>query len=329
MIAYSVAAFIAGFILDAIIGDPHGMPHPVCFFGFLISRGEKRVRRLCKETPKGERAAGMILSLCVLAFAAAVPALILFIASQYFWLWFVLETWMCYQILAAKSLRIEAMKVYRALQGDISEARRAVSMIVGRDTEALSREGIIKAVVETVAENTSDGITAPMLYTAIGGPALGWMYKAANTLDSMIGYKNDRYINFGRFAAKLDDVLNFIPARLTALFMIAAAFLLGMDAKNAWRIFRRDRLCHASPNSAQTESVCAGALNIGLAGDAYYFGKLVKKPVIGDVIRSVCADDIIRANRLSAMTSVLFLAACSAAKSGVIFMLTGGVIWKL
>lgn len=217
------------------------------------------------------------------------------------------------------------MKVYRAIaRDDLTEARKAVSMIVGRDTESLSREGVIRAVVETVAENTSDGVVAPMFYTAIGGSALGWMYKAANTLDSMIGYKNEKYLHFGRFAARLDDALNFIPARISAVLMIAAAFLLGMDSKNAWRIFRRDRLCHASPNSAQTESACAGALNIRLAGAAYYFGKSVHKPTIGDDTRAVCGEDILRANRLSALTSVLGLAAFCAIKLGILCLVFGG-----
>lgn len=327
MMYASVAVIIAGFILDACLGDPHRLPHPVRLIGLMISKGEKLLRRRAR-TPRAERIAGAVLSIGVVAISTAIPAAILLFARQWFWLWAALEVWMCYQLLAAKSLRQEAVKVYRALEGDINDARRAVSMIVGRDTESLSREGVIKAVVETVAENTSDGIVAPLFYTAIGGPALGWMYKAANTLDSMIGYKSDKYLHFGRFAAKLDDALNFIPARISAVFMVAAAFLLGMDAKNAWRIFRRDRFCHASPNSAQTESVCAGALTVQLAGDAYYFGKLVTKPTIGDGQRSITSEDILRANRLSAATSVLSLAAFCAAKLAVLYLVFGGGVWE-
>ncbi len=327
MIVYSAAAIIAGFILDAFLGDPRRLPHPVQLIGLMICKGEKLLRRRTRA-PRAERVAGAVLSICVIAVSTIIPAAILLFARQWFWLWFGLEIWMCYQALAAKSLRQEAAGVYRALGGDIGDARRAVSMIVGRDTESLTREGIIKAVVETVAENTSDGIVAPLFYTAIGGPALGWMYKAVNTLDSMIGYKNDQYLHFGRFAAKLDDALNFIPARLSAVLMVAAAFLLRLDAKNAWRVFKRDRLNHASPNSAQTESVCAGALHVQLAGDAYYFGKPVSKPTIGDYQRSVNAEDILRANRLSAATSILGLAAFCAAKLLALYLVFGGGVWK-
>lgn len=196
------------------------------------------------------------------------------------------EAVMTWQILATKCLRVESMRVYDALRTDgVDAGRRAVSMIVGRDTSVLDAAGVTRAAVETIAENTSDGVIAPMLYTAIGGPVLGFVYKAVNTMDSMLGYKNDKYMYFGRFAARLDDVVNFIPARISAYLMIAAAFIGGrqLDGKNAYRIFKRDRFNHASPNSAQTESVCAGALRVQLAGDAVYFGKLVKKKYIGTV----------------------------------------------
>ena len=216
----------------------------------------------------------------------------------------VIETIMTYQILAIKSLKDESMKVYYALKTeDLQASRQAVSMIVGRDTMELTQEGVAKAAVETVAENTSDGIIAPMIYTAIGGPVLGYVYKSINTMDSMVGYKNDRYMNFGRAAAKLDDIVNYIPARVSAVIMIAAAGILSVfskkyDAKRAARIFKRDRYNHASPNSAQTEAVCAGALGLRLAGDASYFGKVVKKPYIGDEIRKIEKEDIVRANKL-------------------------------
>ena len=218
------------------------------------------------------------------------------------------EAVMTWQILATKCLRVESMRVYDALRTDgVDAGRRAVSMIVGRDTSVLDAAGVTRAAVETIAENTSDGVIAPMLYTAIGGPVLGFVYKAVNTMDSMLGYKNDKYMYFGRFAARLDDVVNFIPARISAYLMIAAAFIGGrlFDGKNAYRIFKRDRFNHASPNSAQTESVCAGALRVQLAGDAVYFGKLVKKKYIGDGLREIEYEDIKRANRLMYITAFL------------------------
>lgn len=210
-----------------------------------------------------------------------------------------LETFMCYQILATKSLKTESDKVYKALKTEgLKEARQAVSMIVGRDTERLSEEGVIKATVETVAENTSDGVIVPLFYMAIGGAAAGFGYKAVNTMDSMIGYRNEKYTYFGTAAARLDDVVNYIPARLSAWLMIIAAYLTGMDGKNAVHIYRRDKRKHKSPNAAQTESVMAGALDVALAGDAWYFGKLYEKPFIGDPVKEICAEDIRRAHKL-------------------------------
>jgi len=223
------------------------------------------------------------------------------------------EVLMTYQVLAAKSLRVESMKVYDCLKaGDLEQARTAVSMIVGRDTKRLDEEGVAKAAIETVAENTSDGVIAPMVYLAIGGPVLGFLYKAVNTMDSMVGYKNDRYLYFGRAAAKLDDMANYVPARLSALLMIVVASLSGKEfsGKQAFRVWKRDGRNHASPNSAQTESACAGALGIRLAGDAWYFGKLVKKPYIGDSLRKAGWEDIKRANRLMYGTAFLCEGLC-------------------
>lgn len=219
----------------------------------------------------------------IVAVSILIPVLLLWLAYRLHpAAGLVLESFMCYQIMATKCLKVESMKVCRALRdGDVEKAREAVSMIVGRDTAVLSAEGITKAAVETVAENTSDGSIAPLFFMLLGGPAAGFAYKAVNTMDSMLGYKNEKYLYFGRPAARLDDVVNFIPSRLAALLMIAAAWLCGMDGKGAFRIWRRDRFKHASPNSAQTESVCAGALGVALAGDAVYFGKVVKKPFIG------------------------------------------------
>ena len=191
-------------------------------------------------------------------------------------------------------------------------------MIVGRDTENLTEEGVTKAAVETVAENTSDGVTAPLLFLILGGAPFGFLYKAVNTMDSMLGYKNEKYLYFGRFPAKMDDVFNFIPSRVTALFMIVAAFLTGMDGKNAWKIWRRDRRKHASPNSAQTESACAGALRVRLAGDAVYFGKLHKKEYLGDPLRPIEPEDIRRAGRLMYVTAFLVLLVFGAVKLAVL-----------
>ena len=304
-----VFALGIGFVLDALFGDPHWLPHPVVLIGKWISFLEKQLRRLFPKTPGGERAGGTALVLLVLLASAAVPWGILWLAGLVHpYLRFAVECFMCYQILAARSLKTESMRVYRKLQeGNLEESRKAVSWIVGRDTENLTMEGVSRAAVETVAENTSDGVIAPMLYLALGGPVLGFFYKAVNTMDSMIAYKNDRYLYFGRTAAHLDDVFNYIPARLSGLFMILASAILGFDGKNAWRIFKRDRYNHASPNSAQTEAVCAGALDVQLAGDAWYFGVLHKKKTIGDPIRPVEPEDIRRANRLMYATAVIGL----------------------
>lgn len=304
-----VFALGIGFVLDALFGDPHWLPHPVVLIGKWISFLEKQLRRLFPKTPGGERAGGTVLVLLVLLASAAVPWGVLWLAGLVHpYLRFAVECFMCYQILAARSLKTESMRVYRKLQeGNLEESRKAVSWIVGRDTENLTMEGVSRAAVETVAENTSDGVIAPMLYLALGGPVLGFFYKAVNTMDSMIAYKNDRYLYFGRTAAHLDDVFNYIPARLSGLFMILASAILGFDGKNAWRIFKRDRYNHASPNSAQTEAVCAGALDVQLAGDAWYFGVLHKKKTIGDPIRQVEPEDIRRANRLMYGTAVIGL----------------------
>ena len=247
--------------------------------------------------------------LVVVTVSTGVPAVILSVAYKYFWkLGLALESFWCYQILATKSLKVESDRVYIALKDKGLEAgRKAVSMIVGRDTQNLTEEGVTKAAVETVAENTSDGVIAPLFYMLIGGAVLGFTYKAINTMDSMVGYKNDKYQWFGTAAAKLDDVVNFIPARVSAVLMIAASYLTGMDGKNAARIFRRDRFNHKSPNSAQTEAVMAGALDVQLAGDAWYFGKLHKKPTIGDPVREMELLDIRRSHKLLYGTAMLGL----------------------
>ena len=304
---YHTIALAAGFILDLIFGDPRWLYHPVCLIGNLISFLEKRIRKILPKTSSGELTGGLIEVLIVCILSLGIPAVILYtLYPRLPWLALLLESFWCYQLLATRSLKDESRRVYDRLKyGTLEEARKAVSMIVGRDTEHLTEEGVAKAAIETVAENTSDGVIAPMLYTALGGPVLGFLYKAVNTMDSMVGYKNEKYLHFGRAAAKLDDVMNFLPARISALLMVGTAFISGKsyNGKQAWRIWRRDNRKHASPNSAQTESVCAGALGIQLAGDASYFGKVVKKPYIGDPTRAVEPEDIRRTNRLMNRTA--------------------------
>ena len=344
-------AFLIGFILDMVFGDPYKMPHPIRFTGSFISFLDKKLRlehmvsdgfdnnayaEMDEDRLNSRNFKRGILMLIV---ATAVPTLcyiviMLITYRVHIYLGFAVEAFLTYQLFAAKSLKKESMKVYNALKnGTIESARYAVSMIVGRDTKSLDKTGITKAAVETVAENTSDGVIAPMIFCAIGGPVVGVFYKSVNTLDSMIGYKNDKYMYFGRASAKLDDVVNFVPARVSAWLMIIAAYIdegLGklsgykgyndtgsvvtagsmrfrFSGRNAAYIYGRDRNNHASPNSAHTESVCAGALGIKLAGDAIYFGKLVKKPTIGDALRDIEIEDIRRANRLMYATAWLCL----------------------
>lgn len=314
---YHIIAFIIGVILDWIIGDPVKMPHPVRWIGNLISKlTEKMLTPYLRNgrNKRSEKRKGLVLVMTVVSVVMICVAAVLIMAYYiHAGLGIAIEAVLTCYILAAKSLYVESMRVSKALQKDGLEAgRQAVSMIVGRDTDALDENGVIKAAVETVAENTSDGVIAPLIYTLIGGPVLGFAYKAVNTMDSMVGYHNDKYEDYGYFAAKLDDVVNYLPARISAWFMIIAAGLLGKDysAKRAAKIFRRDRYNHKSPNSAQTESACAGALGVRLAGDAFYFGKLVEKPYIGDDTRAIEIKDIKRAGVLMFLTEILVLAVC-------------------
>ena len=326
LILYHIASFSIGVLLDFLIGDPHWMPHPIRLIGRLIGwldkkfmdsevqghefvsgvnnrnlvSGKSKVNSKCRNNQREIRK-GAVCACVVVLLTFGITALL--VVGGYLIhsvCGIIIESILTAYCLATKSLKTESMKVYKALcRGDLEGARYAVSMIVGRDTASLDDVGITKAAVETVAENTSDGVVAPMMYLIIGGPVLGMTYKAINTMDSMIGYHNERYEFFGKVAAKLDDVVNFIPSRLSALLMIFVSFLgRDFDGKNAWRIWRRDRYNHKSPNSAQTESVCAGALRVQLAGDAYYFGKLVRKPFIGDALREIEIEDIRRANGL-------------------------------
>lgn len=329
----SLAACATGFFFDFIFGDPVWLYHPVRMIGKGISFGERQLRKLCSKNESGtekgktgERqlaAAGAVLWVCVAGLSFLIPLGALILAQKIHpMIRFALETFWCYQIVAARCLCKESGKVYDRLKADdLPGARKAVSMIVGRDTENLSTEGVTKAAVETVAENTSDGVTAPLIYMLIGGAPLGFLYKAVNTMDSMLGYKNDKYLYFGRVPAKLDDVFNYIPARITALFMIAASYLCGLDGKNAFRIYKRDRRKHASPNAAQTEAVCAGALRVRLAGDAVYFGKVYKKEFIGDAIRQTEPEDIKRAGRLMYVTAFLTLVTFGAVKYAFLILI--------
>ena len=317
---WSLFALLIGFGIDLLVGDPHSIPHPVVGIGKLISFLEKGLRRLFPKTGGGEIAAGGVLWVLVAVICTALPAGILFLCHRISpWLRLTVESIMCWQILATKALKDESMKVYTALEsGDLEKSRHAVSMIVGRDTARLDDAGVTRAAVETVAENTSDGVVAPMLFLALGGAPLGFLYKAVNTMDSMLGYVEPPYKNIGLIPAKMDDAANFLPSRLSALLMLAAGFLLGLDGKNGWRIFRRDRFNHASPNSAQTESVCAGLLGVRLAGDAWYHGVLHKKKYIGDASREITHRDILLACRLLYLTAFLTLLLCTLVKGTII-----------
>ena len=301
---------LTAFILDQIFGDPRNFPHPVVIIGKLISAMERFTRKVIPKANKGELAAGAFTWLIVATLSFAVPfiALVL-LAKVNVWAAFALNTFWSYQIFASKSLKEQSMLVYRYLEAeDLPNSRKYLSWIVGRDTSELDPEEITKAVVETVAENTSDGVTAPMLYMMILGAPLGMLYKAINTMDSMLGYKNDRYMYFGRIPAKIDDVANFIPARITGLLMCLTAPLIGLDGRNAYRIYKRDRLKHLSPNSGHLEAACAGAMHIMLGGDSYYFGKLVEKASLGDPDREVRITDIPGSIKMMYASSLAMLA---------------------
>ena len=294
------AAIVMGFLLDLWLADPAWMPHPVVIMGKCITGLEKFLRARFPATPEGERAAGRVLAVVLPVGTLLLTAAVCVVANRLHpLLGLAVQTIWCWQALAVKGLAVESRRVYGCLAAeDLPGARKAVARIVGRDTQNLTEEGVTKAAIETVAENFSDGVVAPLVYMLIGGAPLALCYKAINTMDSMVGCKNQRYLHFGRAAARLDDAANFLPSRLAALFWILAAALTGQDEKNAWRIWRRDRRNHASPNSAQTESACAGALGVQLAGPAYYFGEYYDKPTIGDARRAVEPQDILRANRM-------------------------------
>jgi adenosylcobinamide-phosphate synthase len=319
----SLIALAAGFILDLILGDPIGWPHIVLGYGRLIPFFERVLRKLFPKTTRGEFTGGvfLVVFLGVVSLGAGVGILVLCQLVSV-WLRVAVESILVWQCLSLKSLRVASLTVYKPLkENDLPSARKAVAEIVGRDTANLDAAGVTRAAVETGAENTSDGVIAPLLFLAVGGAPLGLLYKALNTMDSMVGYKNDRYLYFGCAAAKTDDAANLIPARLAGAFMSLAAALAGFDGKNAWRIFRRDRLNHKSPNSAHTEAACAGALHLRLGGDNYYFGRLVKKPAIGDDDRPIETEDIKRANRLLFTTALIFILVCIIVRGAIVCLL--------
>ena len=303
-------AVLGGFVLDTLFGDPPWLPHPVVLMGKAISALEKRLRARLPQTPQGELLGGAVVAFTLPVGTFLLTSLVCLGAAKLSpWLGLAVQMFWCGQALAAKGLAQESTNVYRALiKPDLPAARKAVSRIVGRDTQNLTLEGVTKAAVETVAENASDGVIAPLLYMLLGGAPLALTYKAINTMDSMLGYKNEKYLYFGRAAAKLDDAANYLPSRLAGLLWCAAAALTGNSPKGAWRIWRRDRRCHASPNSAQTESACAGALGVQLAGPAYYFGEYYPKPTIGDPLRPIEPEDILRADRMMYVASGFALA---------------------
>ena len=298
---------VCGFCLDLLLGDPDWMPHPVVGMGKCITWLERILRRVFPETPQGELTAGAVLAAVLSLGTLVLSVLALWLCGLVHpLLRFGLSVLWCWQCLAVKGLKDESTNVYRKLTASsLAAARQALSRIVGRDTAQLTAEGVAKAAVETVAENFSDGVAAPLCYMLLGGPPLALCYKAVNTMDSMIGYKNERYLYFGRMAARLDDAVNFLPSRLSALFLILSAFLCKGNGLRAFQIWRRDRRSHASPNSAQTEAVMAGALGVQLAGPASYFGTFCDKPTIGDPLRPVEPQDIRRANDMMVTASVL------------------------
>ena len=301
----NILSIYIGYILDLIIGDPYSFPHPVNYIAKLIKFTEKQIRKIAK-TNKDLKIGGFILWFVVVATTYLATYGLLKLASFIPGGYFILNSILIYTTLATKCLKDEAVKIYNILtEDDIEKARIQVSYIVGRDTSNLNREEIIRATVETVAENTVDGIISPMFFAFIGQAPLAMAYKAVNTLDSIVGYKNDKYIDLGFASAKIDDIANFIPARISLIFMTIASFLLRYNYKKALQIGYRDRKNHKSPNCAYTEGAVAGALDIQLGGTNIYFGKAVYKPTIGDKIREIEAQDINKVNQIMYATSIV------------------------
>ena len=298
-----------GFILDLIIGDPNNPVHPVRIIGKLCSFLENIMRKIFKNSLKF---AGLLVWLITVGVTFIVTFFIVDIAKKYnIYFGIFLEGILIYFCISSKGLVVEGRKVIKyLLKNDIEGARKQLSYIVGRDTQSLDEKGIVRAVVETIAENMSDGVIAPIFYAGMFGAPLAMAYKAVNTMDSMFGYKNDRYMEFGFFPAKLDDVFNYIPARVTGIIIVISSFILRYDYKNSFKIYKRDRYNHTSPNSAHPEAAMAGALDVQLGGANYYFGKLVEKPTIGDKIKEIEIKDVdgtVRILYLSAFISYLIM----------------------
>jgi len=301
---------LLAFILDSIIGDPQNPLHPIRIIGNAITLGINFYKKLGIKHKLASFILGAGMSIIIISLSYLFAKFfILLISGINATLGFILQVVLCYFIIAPKALKDESMKVYYKLEeNDLEGARHFLSYIVGRDTKKLSFESVTKATVETISENLSDGVIAPLIFVFIGGVPLGLAYKAINTLDSMIGYRNESYEYFGKFAAKLDDIVNFIPSRASAILMIIATLFMNVSTKSAIHIFIRDRYNHKSPNSAQTESVCAGALGIALGGANYYKGKLVEKPTIGDSLNPPTINHIIQANKMMYIATILAIA---------------------
>ena len=301
---FGIAALIAGYLLDLLLGDPEWLYHPVRLIGKLITFLEKRLRARGGNLRRSAVILTAVTVLTTMGAAALVLGLLALWGRVPLFVGMVLLDWMG---IAVTCMAKEARDVRKALEKGLPDARKQVARIVGRDTGKLNGEEIVKATVETVAENTTDGVVSPLFWALLGGPVLMWGFKAANTLDSMVGYMDEKYRDIGWSSAKLDDLMNYIPARLTALLMVCAAFLTGLDGRNAFRIVRRDHANHNSPNCAWSEAAAAGALHIQLGGTHEYFGKPVEKPTIGDPDRPAEREDIRKANRLLYVTSGLMI----------------------
>ncbi len=296
-----------GYILDLIIGDPYSFPHPVRFIGKLISFVEKQIRKVAK-TKKALKISGFLLWFIVVVVTISVTTLIIKLFEFNKTIQFIVSSILIYTTLATKCLKDESVKIYKVLKtGDIEKSRLQLSYIVGRDTSNLSEKEIVRATVETVAENTVDGIIAPLFYAFIGGAPLAMAYKAINTLDSTVGYKNDKYYDLGYASAKIDDIANYIPARLGVILLSIGSLVVGFDFKNALIIGIRDRKNHKSPNCAFSEGAVSGALGVQLGGTNVYFGQEVYKPTIGDKKREIETQDILRTNKIMYSSSIVAL----------------------
>ena len=301
---FGITALIAGYLLDLLLGDPEWLYHPVRLIGKLISALEKRLRARGGNLRKSAVILTAVTVLTTMAAAALILWLLSLLGRVPLFIGMALMDWMG---IAVTCMAKEARGVRKALEKGLPEARKQVARIVGRDTGNLNEEEIVKATVETVAENTTDGVISPLFWALLGGPVLLWGFKAASTLDSMVGYMDEKYRDIGWSSARLDDIMNYLPARLTAFLMVCAAFLTGLDGKNAFRIVRRDHANHKSPNCAWSEAAAAGAMHIQLGGTHEYFGKPVEKPTIGDADRPADRADILRANRLLYVASGLMI----------------------